>query len=335
MLEQAIQLGLSEWLFDFVNPRKRIFWGYLATALAISILWLTIFRHQSLKQSLNTIFNKKSWFSRTAFADYLVWFINSFIMILLSPHLLAKSTVAYLVFEGLHSLFNGRTYLPVSLPDWSVALLFTLFLFLLDDFARYWLHRWLHTVSWLWPFHKVHHSATALNPITVFRTHPVEAVLFSIRGALVQGATASLFFFLFGNQVSLIMVVGASVFVFIFNVLGSNLRHSPVSIGYWRPLEIVFMSPAQHQIHHSCAIEHWDKNLGVALSLWDKLFGTLVHSKKDQQLTYGLHSQQSDREHSLISLYLQPLFEIKGLIRRQIIAVAKSIATSRAFQPFR
>ncbi|MEC7230725.1 MAG: sterol desaturase family protein, partial [Verrucomicrobiota bacterium] len=50
--------------------------------------------------------------------------------------------------------------------------LFYLFLFILDDFARYWLHRWLHAIPLLWSFHKVHHSASTLNPFTVFRTHP-------------------------------------------------------------------------------------------------------------------------------------------------------------------
>ena len=95
------------------------------------------------------------------------------------------------------------------------------------------------------------------------------------------------------------------------------------------------MSPAQHQIHHSCAIEHWDKNLGVALSLWDKMFGTLVHSEKDQQLIYGLNSQQSDREHGLVALYIQPLFEIVSLIRKHVISVARSIGKFRAFQSFR
>ena len=105
----------------------------------------------------------------------------------------------------------------------------------------------------LWAFHKVHHSATALNPLTVFRTHPIESIVFSLRGALVQGICIAVFVFFFGGQVQLVTVFGAGILNFLFNALGANLRHSHIPIGFWKPVEYVFISPAQHQIHHSTA----------------------------------------------------------------------------------
>jgi len=316
MIEQTLQIWVSEWLPAFFNPQKRIFWGYLLSSLLIALLWLRLVKKINLRTSAIQIFNRHVWISSSALADYKVMLINTLLMLLLSPRLLAKATVAYLVFNGMHSLLDSRPYLSTDFPDWTIALSFTLFLFVLDDFARYWLHRWLHTTPILWSFHKVHHSATALNPFTVFRTHPVEAALFSIRSALVQGIATALFFFFFGNQVTLMMVLGASIFTFVFNLFGANLRHSPVSIHYWNLLECIIMSPAQHHIHHSTAKEHNDKNFGVALSVWDWMFGSLYLSRVREKLNFGLNGKHSSRHHTLKYLYLDPFHEAGRILLR-------------------
>ena len=314
MPENAIQLLLNEWLLAVFNPQKRIFWGYLLSSLFIAILWLRLINKINFQSSFIQIFNRNVWGSASAFADYKVMFINALLMTLLSPRILAKATVAYLIFDSLHLLFEGRPSVLTGIPQWTIALSFTLFLFILDDFARYWLHRWLHAIPLLWSFHKVHHSASTLNPFTVFRTHPAEAILFSVRSALVQGISTAVFFFFFGNQVTLMMVLGASIFTFAFNLLGSNLRHSPVSICYWHPIELILMSPAQHHIHHSTAEKHIDKNFGVALSVWDWIFGTLCHSKVGEQLNFGLSGTKLINPNTLKSLYLDPIQEAGSLL---------------------
>jgi len=325
IIEQAAQLWFSEWLSAFFNPQKRIFWGYLLSSLVIALLWLRLVQKSNLRSSAIQIFNRQVWMSQSALADYKVMLINTILMLLLSPRLLAKATVAYLVFDSMHVLFAGRPYLTTVLPQWTIAFSFTLFLFLLDDFARYWMHRWLHKVPIFWSFHKVHHSATVLNPFTVFRTHPVEAILFSLRSAMVQGVTTALFFFFFGSQVTLMMVLGASIFTFAFNLLGSNLRHSPVCIRYWKPLECIVMSPAQHHIHHSTAKEHIDKNFGVALSIWDWIFGSLYLSKAKDQIRFGLSGERSRKHHSLKGLYLDPIHQAWGMFLRFVSHLPISI----------
>ena len=317
MIETAsVQLLLSDWLPTILNPQKRLFWGYLFSSLLIALLWLRLVQKSNLQSSATQIFDRQVWISSSALADYKMMLINSLLMLLLSPRLLAKATVAYLTFNAMHMLFDGRPYLSIELPNWTIAFSFTLFLFVLDDLARYWLHRWLHKIPILWSFHKVHHSATVLNPFTVFRTHPIEALLFSVRSALVQGIASALFFFFFGNQVTLMMVLGASIFTFAFNLLGANLRHSPVSIRYWNLFECVFMSPAQHHIHHSTAKEHLDKNFGVALSIWDLIFGSLCLSRAGEKLNFGLIGKQSSVHHNLKSLYLDPIHEAGGVLLR-------------------
>ena len=68
---------------------------------------------------------------------------------------------------------------------------------------------------------------------------------------------------------------------------GSNLRHSHINIKYWKWLEYIFISPAQHQLHHSIAQEHYDKNFGAALAIWDWLFGSL-HLSEEEKATFKI-----------------------------------------------
>ncbi|MEE9327173.1 MAG: sterol desaturase family protein [Cocleimonas sp.] len=305
MIDQAVQLVFSDWLAAFFNPQKRVFWGYLFSSFLIALLWLLLIKGESFSHSVKQIFSPVSWLSKSAKADYVLMIINGAVMTLLSPRLLGKAAVASLIFSWLHELFNGRALIETSFSSALIAIAFTLFLFVVDDFARYFLHRCLHKIPLLWAFHKVHHSATSLNPFTVFRSHPVEAILFTIRGALVQGFCVATFIFFFGDKVTLVVVLGASIFTFLFNILGSNLRHSSVPIYYWKFVERIFISPAQHHIHHSYASEHIDKNFGVVFSVWDLWFGSHCFSDKAEKLVYGLKVNQ-DKQHTLYALYILP-----------------------------
>ena len=316
MIEQVLEPWVLEWTSSLINPQKRIFWGYLLSATVIAFLWLRFACNIDLCQSCKVIFNKEIWFSKSAKTDYLVMFLNSLILTIISPRLLAKATVAYFIYDLVSVGLQGTRYFTMEQPQWFIAFGFTFFLFVFDDFARYWVHRWMHTVPILWSFHKVHHSATSLNPFTIFRTHPVEIIIFSIRSAIVQGFTTGIFFFMYGNQVSLLIILGASVFTFSFNALGSNLRHSPISIRYWRPIEYVLMSPAQHHIHHSIADEHRNKNYGVALSIWDWLFGTICLAKQNENYNYGLNNKNKEDVHDLKNIYVNPFKEVLSILMK-------------------
>lgn len=304
MIETYIQPFLNEWLEFFTNPQKRVYWLYLLTAIAIGFSYL-LYKNSSFKIALKKLFSKDAWLSNSAKADYSIVFLNSVIMFILSPKLLTKSAIAFGIFYTLTDYIPKYPLFQGIFEDYIVALIFTSFLFILDDFAKYWVHRWLHTVAFLWPYHRVHHSATNLNFFTIFRTHPIEGILFSIRTALVQGFVLGTFFFLFGEQVSLMMFLGANVFTFTFNILGSNLRHSPVAMPYPKVVERYFMSPAQHHIHHSVEKMHKDKNFGVVFSIWDRWFGSFEHSI-NRDITYGLSINEGQKEHNLKQLYITP-----------------------------
>ena len=147
------------------------------------------------------------------------------------PALVTQLALAGTIFIALHEVSTlPRGYFAAA-PAWVACLAFSLFLFLLDDFTRYFLHRLLHRWPVLWAFHKLHHSAETLTPLTILRTHPVEGVLFATRSAL-QGVSIGFFVFLFGNTATLATVFGVNLAVFTFHIIGSNLRHSHVWIAY-------------------------------------------------------------------------------------------------------
>ncbi|MFW1676778.1 sterol desaturase family protein [Pontibacter sp. JAM-7] len=314
----------DELVSAFINPQKRVFWGYLFMAFAIGIGWLCWQHRCSFFGALGQMLNPAVWWSHSARADYKIFVINRLLMLLFGPWLVTRMVFAGWLFYSLHDLFGGRVLIGASLPQWAVMFSFTLIYFLLDDASRYLLHRWLHQVPWLWAFHKVHHSATRLTPVTVFRAHPVEALLFTVRSALVQGVCIAAFVYFFGDRADLITIFGSSFILFIFNVAGANLRHSHIAIGYGKHAEKWLISPAQHQLHHSTNPSHFDCNFGVVLAIWDRLGGSLIVSKPGQRLRFGLNRQQQKAQlHTLHDLYLWPFYEAGSSLWSALLTVVK------------
>src|SRR5665213_3606005 len=68
-----------------------------------------------------------------------------------------------------------------------MRILYTLVFFIAYDFGRFVAHSVQHDVPVLWEFHKVHHSAEVLTPITAFRAHPVDLALMAWGSALATG----------------------------------------------------------------------------------------------------------------------------------------------------
>ena len=303
---------------QFIDPKKRVFLFYILISILIATAWFMINKKLSLKKTLIKIFDKKIFFSKSAKSDYKMFLIKQLIMMIVSPFLITQLTIATALYFYFHTIDWLSAGMFVGIAKIYIILSFTIFQFTIDDFSKYIVHRFMHKWPVLWALHKVHHSATVLTPMTVFRTHPLEGIIFSLRSAITQAIGISLFFYLFGNLVSLYTIVGVNIFVFVFNILGSNLRHSHIGIRYWKWLEYIFISPAQHQLHHSIAFEHHDKNFGAALAIWDWLFGSLHHSVEFETLHLGIKKNQHDATHNLKNLYLDPIHEIKKHIFNKI-----------------
>ncbi|WP_082029887.1 sterol desaturase family protein [Ruegeria sp. ANG-S4] len=193
------------------------------------------------------------------------------------------TTVAYFL---LHWLNGGA--LEASPTSWTQGLIVTMIIVATSDFCKYWAHRAHHEMPFLWPFHAVHHSADVLTPLTVQRTHPVEPILRNFLITIVVGIVQGFVLYAFVGQINVVTIGGANALYFMFNALGANFRHSHIWISYGRVLEHILISPAQHQIHHSVAVKHHDKNYGSMFALWDWMFGTLYIPTEQEKLTFGV-----------------------------------------------
>ncbi len=294
---------------NFLDPKKRVFLGYLISGFLIAYFWVLFVKKISFKSSFNYIFDKRIYFAKSAIIDYFLYAINLVVMIIFSPILLSQLTIATVIFEFLHTQDFLIPIENIFIVSVIIPVTFTFCYFVLDDFSKFLVHMLMHKIPLLWCFHKVHHSAKVLTPITVFRTHPIEGFIFVLRNAITQGAVIGMFYYISNGNIDLVTVLGANIFSFCFHLFGSNLRHSHISISYWRWLEMILISPAQHQIHHSIKKQHHDKNFGVTFAFWDLIFKTLVFSKLNQNITFGLKKGEKPIETNILGIYFYPIKE--------------------------
>lgn len=267
------------------DSAKRVYWLYLLSALLIAscaVAWQSG-RLQPVVQ-LKSLFNSNYWFSKSTFLDYFLMFFNNGLRIfLLVPLFGSHLLLTIMVGSFLQDTIGDAPDLAIG---WFfIALSFSTVFLLVEDFSRFFLHYCMHRFDVLWRFHRTHHSATVLTPFTLFRVHPVEHSLYFVRGLMVFGLVSGVFIWLFSGKLTGLQILGVDLFGFLFNMLAANLRHSHIWISFGR-FERIFISPAQHQIHHSK--NHRFANLGSILSVWDGLLGTRTYALKRETMQYGL-----------------------------------------------
>jgi len=199
---------------------------------------------------LENIFPKRSVSKKKQLNSYktniLVFTFNNvifYILILRTLYFFAQNYSQY-------GLFN---FLPEGLFKFIFLLIF------LDLIIYFW-HRANHEFSYLWLFHKTHHSDISLNTTTAIRFHIGELFL-----SLLVKVTIIV---IFGIPANVILVSESLTTVFSF------FHHSNISFKLEKKLSKVIIVPFLHEVHHSSKrIEH-DSNYGVIFSFWDKIFRT-------------------------------------------------------------
>jgi len=295
---------------NITNPEKRLYFGYLISSTVLA--YYVYYKTKPKKTFWNYIFNKKTWLNQSAKVDYLLLLFNSFVkVILIGPYLFFGLYIAFYTDDFLAKTFG---YESIKLSVTQTLILYTISLTLLSDFTTYVLHYMMHRLKFLWEFHKIHHAATTLNPITQYRIHPIELILVNCKETIVFGLVMGFFDYLSVHQIEKITFLGINIFSFIFLFLGANLRHSSVKLKYFNFLEYFFLSPYQHQIHHSNLPEHFDQNLGSKLAIWDWMFGTLLCSNQVKKITFGI-SEEEDKQHKYTSFVNNLYLPFKNIYR--------------------
>ena len=303
-----IIVALQDPIAIFANPEKRMFWPFLLSGLVIALAVCCLGRgERSPRRFWHALFPAGFWKHPSTLLDGKLIVAKSVIRVLLfAPWMVSAYGLAVGLVAALDSSFG---YIEVtSLSTTTITVVYTLALVVTWDFSRYLLHRLAHTVPLLWEFHKVHHSAELMTPLTLYRSHPIENLLFMLRGVLTTGVVTGVFFYFFRERAVQYQLVGVNALGFVFNLLGANLRHSHLWLSFGPVLERVFISPAQHQIHHSIRPEHHGRNYGSCLALWDWIGGSLYVTGRRESLTFGLEENDSNHDpHSLTSALIGPV----------------------------
>lgn len=150
-----------------------------------------------------------------------------------------------------------------GLGRWPLLAQFAVF-FIINDFGRYWLHRWYHEFNWLWRIHRVHHTVTEMDALSTFRVHVLEGVI--KYGLLV------LPFHLSGVSRWVILAYSS------IDILKGFWHHANLRT-YIGRLNYLLNSAELHWWHHSVDERGQRANYGSTLSIWDWLFGTAYWPK--------------------------------------------------------
>ncbi len=150
-----------------------------------------------------------------------------------------------------------------------------LILLVAEDFLYYWLHRFDHEVRFFWATHVTHHSSQTMNFTVGFRSsvfQPLYRFVYFIPLAWCGYRPIDIFFMYSATQ-----IWGILVHTELIRKMG------------W--LEYFLVTPSHHRVHHASNPKYLDKNMGMFLIIWDKLFGTFqaeLPPEEYQPIRYGL-----------------------------------------------
>lgn len=150
------------------------------------------------------------------------------------------------------------------------VVVYWIFLFLLQDLAFYTMHFVDHKVRLFWAVHVTHHSSEEFNLGVGFRSsvfEPVYRFIYFIPIVLLGFAPLDVFFVF-----SVTQLYG----IFIHTQYISRL-------GF---LEWFMATPSHHRVHHGKNPQYIDRNMGMFLIVWDRLFGTFT--PETEPVVYGI-----------------------------------------------
>lgn len=262
-------------------------------------------RRTSARLLVRALFPRRVWLTASSRLDLVFFVFNVWCAgLLLGGALLSGQAITKALSGWLGASLGAG---PLSATPWPiVAMVGTLAGFLAYELG-YWVDHWLsHKVKFLWAFHKVHHTAEVLTPLTVYRVHPMESLKFANIAALATGGTGGVLAWAFGPAWHAPLIFGQNAIFLVFAMSVIHLQHSHAWMTF-KPFGKWLLSPAHHQIHHSADPAHFGKNLGSCLAVWDRLFGTLhVPDVRPASLTFGAVSTDP---HSLTGGFATPFVE--------------------------
>ena len=273
-------LGTVQWTWKsicFEVPWTRnYFWGLIAISL---IVW-----------AIEMIFpwrKQQSVFRKDFFLDGFYMFFNFFIFsIFISGLYKIISKVAVDEFQILPS-----SIAVINLSTLSPLVQLLLF-FVVLDFVQWVTHILMHRFSFLWKFHKVHHSVKEMGFAAHLRYHWMENIAYK------------------PLKVIALMLIGGfqpeQAFIVHFMTISiGHLNHSNIKIDYG-PFKYIFNNPIMHLYHHAKGLPanfNVGVNFAISLSIWDYIFKTNYVPIPDKDVVLGY-----ENDHQMPSSFLGQIF---------------------------
>lgn len=189
-------------------------------------------------------------------------------------YLMLLNSIIDILFRGIYVLILDYCY-EHQIISLTHAVAYWLTLLLAQDFLYYWLHRFDHEVRLFWAVHVTHHSSEKMNFTVGFRSsvfQPLYRFVYFIPLAFAGFKPLDILFVYSATQ-----IWG----IFVHTELIKNMG--------W--LEHILVTPSHHRVHHASNALYLDKNMGMFLITWDKLFGTFqkeMSAESYQPIKYGL-----------------------------------------------
>ena len=180
--------------------------------------------------------------------------------------------------------------------------LYWFLLFILEDLVFYFEHRVDHICRIFWAVHVTHHSSEEFNLTTGFRSsvlQPLYRFIYFIPLVLLGFKPIDIVF-----MYSLTQIYGILVHTQYVN-----------KMPHW--FEAIFVSPSHHRVHHASNIRYLDRNMGMVLIIWDKLFGTFQEEVKTDPVKYGL-MKQLDQPYHLTNIIFHEWKNISNDLHKKI-----------------
>ena len=192
----------------------------------------------------------------------------------LNLYLMVLNSVIDVLFRGFYLAILAYCF-QHRYVEWQNVICYWLFLLLAEDFLYYWLHRFDHEIRLFWAVHVTHHSSEHLNFTVGFRSsvfQPLYRFFYFIPLAILGFKPLDIVF-----MYSLTQIWGIFVHTELIRKLGF--------------LEHFMVTPSHHRVHHASNAKYLDRNMGMFLIIWDKMFGTFqaeLPEEKYERLKYGL-----------------------------------------------
>lgn len=221
-----------------------------------------------------------------AFPHVLTAFFNAF----LTRLLLVGLTIAVIGWAAGNS-FGLQSALALNPVAGTVVV------FLLFDIWMYFWHMANHRFSFLWRFHRAHHSDTAMDTTTALSFHPGELILSTFA------------------RLPVLVLIGMSfsqlvIFETLLN-LSTLFHHSNLAVPEkWdRLIRIFIVTPNMHRVHHSVVMNETNSNFTSLLSVWDRLYKTFRTREDTRAITLGLPLFREEKWQRAWGFFITPFMK--------------------------